>query len=297
MSDFYPISPLVAITNTSYAAQAGVMDNMWAARVVRGKKIIIEKAMGELGLDNFVGVIYGHIRIEGLSRHDVAMCAGRLMQYARKYQESGVCPNFEVPDLFREGEEPPAHTHVVDTVAETQPTQTVPTATQPEPAQVVPGMAALGQLPELKLLSPKDTWRSEIEAHSVLLTTAAMHCCALQSGQLDALFGRTADELVNLWSESGNSANLVVHFASMIQACSKESQLPKTGSGRITVETGTCEILRMANRLDKSGTKLPKGYPCKFHEMIAGKVGDRVGVDVAINTSSVGCIVTIALKQ
>ncbi|RDE12008.1 MAG: hypothetical protein C4K49_10975 [Candidatus Thorarchaeota archaeon] len=273
------------------------MDEMWAARVVRGKKIIIEKTMSELGLDNFVGVIYGHIRIEGLSRHDVAMCAGRLMQYARKYQQSGVCPNFELPDLVREGEEPPVHTHTVGTVVETQPAQTISTVTEPESAQAVPGMAALEQLPELKLLSPKDSWRSEIEAHSVLLTAAAMHCGGLQPGQHDALFAKTADELVSLWSESGNSADLVVHFASMIQACSKESQLPKTGSGRITVETGSCEILRMANRLDKSGTRLPKGYPCKFHEMIAGRVGDRAGVDVAINTSSVGCIVTIALKQ
>ena len=56
MSNFYPISPLVAITNTSYGAQAGVMDEMWAVRVVRGKKIIAEKTIPNLELENIVGV-------------------------------------------------------------------------------------------------------------------------------------------------------------------------------------------------------------------------------------------------
>ncbi|MHA1927424.1 MAG: hypothetical protein ACTSV2_02470, partial [Candidatus Thorarchaeota archaeon] len=96
---FYPISPMVGITNTSYAAQAGVLEDQWACRVVRGKKVIAEKTMIDMDLENFVGVIYGFIRVEGLSRHSVAMCAGRLMQFARRYQTSGVCPNFEVPDL------------------------------------------------------------------------------------------------------------------------------------------------------------------------------------------------------
>ena len=99
MSDFYPVSPLVGITNTSYAAQAGVMNEKWAVRVVRGKKIIAEKTIPDLGIDNMVGVAYGHIRVEGLSRHAVAQMAGRLMQFARKYQTAGVCPNYEIPDL------------------------------------------------------------------------------------------------------------------------------------------------------------------------------------------------------
>ncbi|MHA2178782.1 MAG: hypothetical protein ACXAAK_10580, partial [Candidatus Thorarchaeota archaeon] len=61
MSNFYPVSPLVAIPNTSYGAQAGVMNEMWAMRVVRGRKIIAEKTMPELDLENMVGVAYGHI--------------------------------------------------------------------------------------------------------------------------------------------------------------------------------------------------------------------------------------------
>ena len=48
MSDFYPVSPLVAIPNTSYGAQVGVMNEMWAVRVVRGKKILAEKTMPAL---------------------------------------------------------------------------------------------------------------------------------------------------------------------------------------------------------------------------------------------------------
>ena len=82
MSDFYPISPIIGIINTSYGAQAGVMDEKWAVRVLRGKKIIAEKTIHELDLDSFVGVVYGHIRVEGLSRHSIAQCAGRMMQYA-----------------------------------------------------------------------------------------------------------------------------------------------------------------------------------------------------------------------
>ena len=78
MSDFYPISPLVNITNTSYAAQAGVMDEKWAVRVVRGKKIIAEKTMLDLDVENIVGVAYGNIRVEGLSRHAIATMAGRI---------------------------------------------------------------------------------------------------------------------------------------------------------------------------------------------------------------------------
>jgi len=89
MSNFYPISPLVGITNTSYGAQAGVMDDKWAVRVVRGKKIIAEKPIPGLELDNIVGVAYGHIRVEGLSRHAVATMAGRLMQFARRSDVRG----------------------------------------------------------------------------------------------------------------------------------------------------------------------------------------------------------------
>ncbi|MCK5265273.1 MAG: hypothetical protein KAR03_06665, partial [Candidatus Thorarchaeota archaeon] len=46
-----------------------------------------------------VGVAYGHIRVEGLSRHAVATMSGRLMQFGRKYQTAGVSPNYENPDL------------------------------------------------------------------------------------------------------------------------------------------------------------------------------------------------------
>ena len=99
MSDFYPVSPLVVIPNSSYGAQIGVMNEMWAVRVVRGKKILAEKTMPALELDNIIGIAYGNIRVEGLSRLAVANMSGRLMQFGRKYQTAGICPNYEIPDL------------------------------------------------------------------------------------------------------------------------------------------------------------------------------------------------------
>jgi hypothetical protein len=294
MGGFYPISPLVVITNTSYAAQAGVMDEKWAARVVRGKKIIVEKTMTELGLDNFVGVIYGFIRVEGLSRHSVAMCAGRLMQFARRYEQSGICPDYEEKDLVREGEEPATKSHSSDI---SQYSET--SIEQAGMAEAGHGFSLprLEQMPNFKPPSPADSWRSEIEAHSTLMTETAAYCSRLGLDHLKAIFGRTADLLVRSWGSSGKAADLVTNFASFIHACSPESQLPRTGSDRITIETGTCEMLRIANELSRNGVALPAGYPCAFHEILASKVAYATGTEISVNTSSSGCSVTISMKQ
>ena len=72
--------------------------------------------------------------------------------------------------------------------------------------------------------------------------------------------------------------------------------MPKTGTGTATIETGTCEILRICRELDSDVNKIPSGYPCTFHEMIAKKLTELTGVKVIVNTSSTGCIVSMNLE-
>jgi hypothetical protein len=294
MAGFYPISPLVVVTNTSYAAQAGVMDEKWAARIVRGKKIIVEKTMSQLSLDDFVGVIYGFIRVEGLSRSSVAMCAGRLMQYARRYEQSGICPNFEEKDLVREGEESPVSSHAADVGTHPKNLQARPEAVQVDYALTLP---RLEQLPTVKTLSPAEAWQTDLEAHSMLIAQVAAYCSSLGTDHPKEVFGQAARDLIQSWAASGKSGDVVAHFVSFIEACSQESQLALTGSSKITVETGACQMLKTANELRNRGVNLPSGYPCAFHEMLASKVADTSGAIVLINTSSNGCTVIVSLKQ
>lgn len=294
MGGFFPISPLVVITNTSYAAQAGVMNEKWAARVVRGKKIIVEKAMSQLSIDDFVGVIYGFIRVEGLSRHSVAMCAGRLMQYARRYEQSGVCPNFEEKDLVREGEEPASSSHEPDSSQHPDNLQPRREAVKVDFAFSLP---RLEQIPSVKPLTPMDAWRTDLEGHAALVTEVAAYSSMLGSNHLKEVFSQTARSLIRSWTASGNSTDLVTHFVSFMQACSSESQLARTGNDKITVECNSCEMLRIANELKKRGVNVPLGYPCAFHEVLATKVAETSGANVIVNTSSGGCTVTVSLKQ
>ncbi len=261
MAGFYPISPLVVITNTSYAAQAGVMDEKWAARVVRGKKIIVEKTMSQLSLDDFVGVIYGFIRLEGLSRSSVAMCAGRLMQYARRYEQSGICPNYEEKDLVREGEDASSSSLTTDASPHPERLQARREAVQIDYALSLP---RLEQIPTVKTLSPAEAWQTDLEAHSVLIAEVAAYCSSLGPDHPKEVFGQAARALIERWAASGKSADLITQFVSFIQACSRESQLALTGSSKITVETGACEILRIANALRSRGVSLPPVFPAHF---------------------------------
>jgi hypothetical protein len=293
MGGFFPISPLVVITNTSYAAQAGVMDDKWAARVVRGKKIIVEKTMSQLGLDDFVGVIYGHIRVEGLSRHSVAMCAGRLMQYARSYEQAGICPNYEEKGLVREGEEAIGALHESDTSQHSETLKPQQDAVQVDYAFSLP---RLDRIPTIKSLGPVEAWRSDLEAHSILVAEVAAYSSSLGGDHPKEIFGQTARALIRSWTVSGKSDDLVTRFVSFIQACSRESQLALTGTDKITIETGGCEMLRIANDLKKKGMNLPPGYPCAFHEILGAKVAETSGANVSVNTSSSGCTVTVSLK-
>lgn len=291
MSDFYPVSPLVAITNTSYAAQAGVMDEKWAVRVVRGKKIIAEKTIPELGLENMVGIAYGHIRVEGLSRHAVAQMAGRLMQFARKYQTAGVCPNYEIPDLvYDDGT-------TVGDIAATARGEVIVTTEDTAPAEDLPDMR-IGEIPPIPRTTGEAAWASNVEAHATMICEVAAYAKELPKGHLEIMFNRIADALIRQWAMSNpdEPPTAVMKFGALIQACSDESQQPKTGSGTATIETGVCKILSICRELDPDASRIPGGYPCAFHEIIAKKLSELSGAKISVNTSSTGCIVGISLE-
>ena len=292
MSDFYPISPLVSITNTSYAAQAGVMDEKWAVRVVRGKKIIAEKTMLDLELDNIVGIAYGNIRVEGLSRHAIATMAGRLMQFARKYQTAGICPNYEVPDLaYDDG------TTLGEKAAATSGEPLIAAKEESVTAEL-PDIR-VGAIPEIPKIKEVDGWNSAVETQASFICEISGYAASLPTGHLDLMFTRAADQLIHYWATSNPDdpgATALKKFALLIQSCSKESQMPKTGTGTATIETGICEILRVCRELDPDVNKIPAGYPCAFHEKIAAKLSELTGARVTVNTSSTGCIVGMSLE-
>ncbi|MBD3407458.1 MAG: hypothetical protein GF411_15175 [Candidatus Lokiarchaeota archaeon] len=296
MSDFYPISPLVGITNTSYGAQAGVMDEKWACRVVRGKKIITEKTMPDLSLDNFVGVIYGHIRVEGLSRHSVARCAGRLMQFSRKYQTAGICPNFEIPDLVRDSED--GEEYIAATPSSTvEPESGGSTQAVPEDEEIVIESAHIGSLPNVVPIVGNKLWAKSVESHAIILNETIAYAGDLGPEHLDAMITRIANAMLKQWIDPSDPHQVVTKFCQMIQGCSKESQLPKTGVGKLTVETGKCEVLWMARELDPDADRFPAGYPCAFHELLAEKVAEIAGLEINVNTSSIGCTVDLKLPD
>jgi hypothetical protein len=285
LSNFYPISPLVGITNTSYAAQAGVMEEKWACRVVRGKKILAEKTIHQLDLESYVGVIYGHIRLEGLSRHAVAQCAGRLMQFSRKYQTAGVCPNYEVPDLvYDDGSSP------VDSSDEASEAMVESTSSIDDIS-----VTGVGAVPKLEPLDGVGLWRPAIASYGVTLAELAAYGERLPDGHLDLMFENVANELVRIWSASGEGVDVLSSFGNMILSCTKEGQLPAAPIHHLKIETGRCELLAIARQIDPDGSKLPAGYPCSFHEKVAKKVSQLIGAKIEINTSSTGCIVQVAL--
>jgi hypothetical protein len=287
MSDFYPISPIVGIPNTSYGAQVGVMEEMWAVRVVRGKKILAEKTINDLMLDSIVGVIYGHARLPGLSRHAVATGAGRLMQFARRYQQSGAAPNYEDSSLvYDDG------THAGGGEVAT----TEEGVATPETIEAHVEVSKIGSVPDLQPLNDKALWTNMAEAHGIMIAEMAVYGAELPEGHLDLMFGRVADALIQKWSATGDGMDLLTKFSQLIQSCSRESQIPKTGTYKLTIETGTCGVLMAANATDPSGGRLPPGYPCKFHVILAEKVGALTGVEINVNTSSTGCIVDLVIE-
>ena len=291
MSDFYPVSPLVSITNTSYGAQVGVMNEQWAVRVVRGKKILAEKNIPDLDLDNIVGIAYGHIRIEGLSRHAVATMSGRLMQFARQYQQAGICPNYEIPDLsYEDG------TTVGELAAASSGS---PTASSIEESVMskLPDIR-VGEIPEIPRTIDEAARLTIVESQAALVCEISAYAATLPTGHLELMFSRAVDQLIHYWatSDSSDPSTALKKFGALIQSCSNESQMPKTGSGTATIETGSCDLLRVCRTLDSDMSRIPSGYPCAFHEMIAKKLSELTGVKVTVNTSSTGCIVGMSLE-
>jgi hypothetical protein len=275
----------VGITNTSYAAQAGVLDEKWACRVVRGKKILAEKTIHQMDLESYVGVIYGHIRLEGLSRHAVAQCAGRLMQFSRKYQTAGVCPNFEVPDLVYDDGSSPVSTSEGASEVQAEASSSIDDIS----------LTGVGAVPKLEPLEGNALWQHAIHSYGVILAELAAYGESLPDSHVDAMFENVANELVRMWSDSGDGVDVLASFGNMILSCTKEGQLPAAKVHQLKIETGTCELLSIARLIDPDGKKIPAGYPCAFHEKVAKKVGQLTGAKIEINTSSTGCIVQIAL--
>jgi len=295
MSGFYPISPLVGLTNTSYAAQAGVMNEKWACRVVRGKKILTEKTMPDLNLENFVGIIYGHIRVEGLSRHSVAMCAGRLMQFARRYQQSGVAPDFEVAGLIRQDGTKTGVETPISGSTEEQPSESPDISSEFPGTSKLPSSQRISEIPELSLLNPKETWDRLSTAFGVLLSEVATYGAALPEGHLDAMFDRAADREIATWTDPENPTSLVINFCEMMYSCSDESQLPLTGTDALTIEVSGCKLLQIGRETASEYESYPAGYPCHYHEKIAQKIAEITGLNISVNTSSTGCMVQIEL--
>lgn len=291
MSDFYPISPLVGITNTSYAAQAGVMDEKWAVRIVRGKKILAEKTIPDLDLENMVGVAYGHIRVEGLSRHAVAQMAGRLMQFSRRYQTSGVCPNYEVPDLvYDDGT-------TVASASSSAADESGIGGPSSEESEALPELR-VGEIPDIPRTISDDAWAASTEAHAALIGEMAAYGASLPEGHLDAMFSRVADAMIRYWAASDPSdpGTAIKKFGALIQSCAVESQLPKTGTQRATVETQNCDVLRICRAMDPNVDRIPPAYPCAFHEAIAKRLSEISGMKISVNTSSTGCIVSFSFE-
>ncbi len=292
MSAFFPVSPLVGIVNTSYAAQVGVIDERWGVRVVRGKKVIAEKAIHQLDLDSIVGVIYGHIRMEGLSRYSVAQCAGRLMQFARRYQESGICPDYEPKGLVRDDGEA-----YVAVEADSAGDGMAPVRTQGPAASEPARDTRVGQLPHVSPPDRLEAWRASVESQAVMIARLSAYGAALGTEHLSSMFQQVAEELVYRWGLSEDNAEPLVRFCNMILSCSTEGQVPKTGRDRMSIETGQCELLKMFYEMDPSASRFPPGFPCAFHEAVARLVAARTGVNIGVNTSSTGCIVNMGLEH
>jgi len=282
MSDFYPITPIVVITNTSYAGQAGVLGEKWAVRVIRGQKIIAEKPINELALESIVGMIYGHIRIEGLGRHAVAQTAGRLMQFSRRYQQSGVCPNYADPKL------------VYGDDVETSPTVYAEPETTVAESKVE--VTIVEELPKISAFKIGKAWTAIVEAHSVMIARMAAYGASLPEGHLESMFEQAASDFVDLWFAQGEASELISRFAAMVQSCSRESTVSESTKSKIIIETVNCTLLESAGNLKKTGITFPSGFPCKFHEEVAKQISARTKTRISINTTSSGCTVTIVLS-
>jgi hypothetical protein len=215
--------------------------------------------------------------------------AGRLMQFARKYQSSGISPDYSVPGLVYDDGSSPA---VVHASAETNESG-VPLPEE-APTDTLPDMR-LGEIPALPRIIGDDAWLTSVESHATMIAEMAAYGSALSSDHLDAMFGSVADQLIRRWADPSDPTVAVRKLAALIQSCAAESQLPKTGTDKATVETQNCNVLRICREIDPEFDRVPTSYPCALHESLAKKLSELTGLKISVNTSSTGCIVSFEL--
>jgi hypothetical protein len=163
------------------------------------------------------------------------------MQFSRRYQQSGVCPNYADPRLVY-GDE-----------VETSPTAYAePETTAAEPKIEVTPVEELPKIPAFKI---SKAWTATIEAHSVMIARMAAYGASLPEGHLESMFEQAASDLVNLWFAQGEASELISRFAAMIQSCSKETTMSESTKSKIIMETGTpCPSQQKARSSWKLGT-------------------------------------------
>ena len=156
----------------------------------------------------------------------------------------------------------------------------------------------IGEIPPIPRTTGVDSWGSLIESHALMICEVASYASELPKGHLEIMFNRIAEALILQWAMSNpeEPPTAMMKFGALIQACSDESQLLKTGSGTATIETGACRILSICRSVDPDASKLPAGYPCALHEIIAKKLSELTGAKITVNTSSTGCIVGMSLE-
>ncbi|MGV9168578.1 MAG: hypothetical protein ACOC38_01415 [Promethearchaeia archaeon] len=282
MSDFYPISPLVGIPNSSYGGQMGVLGDYWAVRVVRGKKILAEKEIRELMLENVVGVIYGHIRLEGLSRHTVARAAGRLMQFARRYQQSGLSPDYEVPDLvYEDGSHTGASQRQEEEVVE-------------EP--VLEGVS-IESLPIITEKKAEKEFKAMMESHAFMLSEMAAYGNSLPEGHLNLMFRQASLGIVRAWNNKGNPTSAITRLAHLFLACSDQSEVQESDEDDLKIGVENCSLLEKSNKYQAIEGDFPARYPCIFHKLLAQHVADVTACKIEIELHNGGCHLSASKEE
>ncbi|MBS3794500.1 MAG: hypothetical protein KGY80_06370 [Candidatus Thorarchaeota archaeon] len=281
MSDFYPISPLVGIPNSSYAGQMGVLGDYWAVRVVRGKKILAEKEIPELMLENVVGVIYGHIRLEGLSRHTVARASGRLMQFARRYQQSGLSPDYEVPELIYENG-----------------SQVGVSQAQEEQAVKEPALERVNieTLPIVSEKEPENENKTIIESHAFMISEMAAYGNSLPEGHLDLMFKQASLGTVREWKNRGKPTSPITKLAHLFLGCSKDSAVQTSEEDSLEITVENCSLLQESNNYEAVEGVFPARYPCVFHKLIGEHMAEVTKCGINIELRDDGCRLSVSLK-
>jgi hypothetical protein len=217
------------------------------------------------------------------------------MQFARRYQQSGVAPDFEVAGLIRQDGTKTGVDTPISEPAQTQPSVTPDVSTESLEPSDTPSPQRITEIPELSPLNPKETWNRLSTAFGVLLSEMATYGAELPEGHLDAIFDRAANREITTWTDPENPHSIVINFCEMMYSCSDESQLPLTGTDTLTIEVSGCRLLQIGREIASENESYPAGYPCRYHEKMAKKIAEITGLNISVNASSTGCMVQIEL--